>query len=200
MPESAPESAAGSTPEGASSPMRFLRAAGQALLAQPRALAWLAPLAWATLIFWLSSSHGPVEDLPVIAVNSLMWNLAHPVVFGLLAVLVVPVLGRRGLGRARWTAMTGIGALWITAAVTLYGFTDELHQSTVPGRDASLFDVLSDGVGAACALALVVYLGREDASRTGFGRRLLVGALLSLAAAALATAWDVRHGEGLWPF
>lgn len=187
-------------PEPSSSGLRALRAVGQGLLAQPRALAWLAPVAWAALIFWISSSEGPVEDLPVLPLNGLLWNLAHPFVFGVLALLVVPLMPRRPLGELRWTAMTGIGALWTTALVVLYGFTDELHQSTVPGRDASLFDVLSDGVGAVAVLGVVLYLGRPDADARGLRRRLALAFAVSLAAAGLATGWDVRHGEGLWPF
>ncbi len=31
---------------------------------------------------------------------------------------------------------------------TLYGLSDEIHQSFVPGRDADLGDVMADGVGS----------------------------------------------------
>lgn len=34
-----------------------------------------------------------------------------------------------------------------------YGLLDELHQSYVPGRDPSLYDVLADVLGAALALS-----------------------------------------------
>ncbi|MEW6330042.1 MAG: VanZ family protein [Pseudomonadota bacterium] len=37
--------------------------------------------------------------------------------------------------------------LLLTILVTAYGVTDEYHQSFVPGRDASLLDVLADGTG-----------------------------------------------------
>ena len=37
----------------------------------------------------------------------------------------------------------------IAAVVGLcYGISDEVHQSFVPGREASVFDVLADGVGS----------------------------------------------------
>ncbi len=179
---------------------RYLRSAGQALLAQPRWLAWLAPLAWAAMLFLLSTFSGPVDDRPVFPMQGFIWNFAHPVLFGLLALLVIPVAPRRALGQHQWTAMTGIGALWTVLLVTLYGFTDELHQSTVPGRDASLLDVCSDGVGAAAVVAVVLYLGRPDANSRGLWIRFLGGLGACIAVAGLATGWDVLHGEGLWPF
>jgi len=179
---------------------RCLRAAGEVLLAQPRFLAWLAPVAWAFLIFRLSSSDGALEDLPVLPFQGFIWNFAHTLVFGLLALLVVPVAPRRTSAGRRWTALTGVGALWTVLLVTLYGFTDELHQSTVPGRDASLFDVLSDGVGAASVMVIVLYLGRPGRGPGGLRARLLGAAAACAAAAGLATGWDVLRGEGLWPF
>ncbi|MCD6320476.1 MAG: VanZ family protein [Candidatus Desulfofervidaceae bacterium] len=38
--------------------------------------------------------------------------------------------------------------LWLTVLLcALYGISDELHQSFIPGRDASGYDVLADGIG-----------------------------------------------------
>lgn len=179
---------------------RGLRAAGEVLLAQPRLLAWLAPVAWAFVIFRLSSSDGALEDLPVLPFQGFIWNFAHTVVFGLLALLLVPVAPRRSIAGRPWTALTGVGALWTVLLVTLYGFTDELHQSTVPGRDASLLDVLSDGVGAASVMVVVLYLGRQQTRPGGLRARFLGAAVACAAAAGVATAWDVLMGEGLWPF
>lgn len=48
--------------------------------------------------------------------------------------------------------MRSFGAWGITTA---YGVVDELHQSYVPGRDCSLFDLVSDGAGAALAVVLL---------------------------------------------
>lgn len=181
--------------------LRAFRAIGRGLLAPPRAVSGLFPLAWAVSIFVLSSDTQDVGVLFSESVDAFIGNLVHPFAFGVLALLLVPLFprGRGPLGKA-WTAMGSVGALWAVTLVALYGFTDELHQSTVPGRDASLFDLLSDGVGAASVVAVVLYLGRESATKIGLRVRLGAAFLASCAAAGVATAWDLSVGEGPWPF
>ena len=49
----------------------------------------------------------------------------------------------------------------ILLAVAAYGATDELHQSFVPGRDASLLDIGSDALGGVFGL-----MAAEVASRS----------------------------------
>ncbi|MDB6168519.1 MAG: VanZ family protein [Verrucomicrobia bacterium] len=70
-------------------------------------------------------------------------KVVHFLVFGLLASLVCR------LGRG-WRA-----AAWAVLAVSLFGISDEWHQSFVPGRDCSAMDWLADTLGA--ALAVTVY-------------------------------------------
>ena len=181
--------------------VRAFRTVGRALLRQPRLLAWVTPVVWAALIFQLSSLEPGTAPLAFDTLGGLVTNLAHPAIFGILALLLVPVLGRvRGEDGRRWTSMTPESALWIVALVTLYGFTDELHQSTVEGRDASLLDVLSDFTGALAVVLVVRFIGRGDASDRGLRRALLVALLASLAAAGLSTIWDDFIGDSPWPF
>jgi VanZ family protein len=45
--------------------------------------------------------------------------------------------------------------IYAAVAVVLWGISDEFHQSFVPGRNASAWDVLADAVGFAIAVALV---------------------------------------------
>jgi len=69
---------------------------------------------------------------------------AHAVGYGLLALMY-----RRGLRPDKevfWRA-------WVLAVG--YSFTDEFHQSMVPGRHASLIDIGIDAFGSALALVLV---------------------------------------------
>ena len=80
------------------------------------------------LIFFLSSLPGGTVGIPS------PWDkLAHALEYGLLGFLLA-----RGLGR--WE-----GAV---ALAVLYGLSDELHQSLVPGREAAAGDLLADAVGA----------------------------------------------------
>jgi len=44
---------------------------------------------------------------------------------------------------------------------TLYGVTDEYHQSFIPGRDSSVWDVAADATGAATVAALLALRRRR---------------------------------------
>ena len=179
------------------------RGVGAALVSQPRFLSWLPPLAWAALIFLLSEFPPSLDGASVFALGGFTTNLGHPFAFGILALLLVPVVGRargRWDGRSRWTALSSVGALWITVIASLYGFVDEMHQSMVPGRDASLLDALSDATGAFFVVQVVLYLGRETATSRGLLRWLGAGFVGSCAAAGLATWYSHSIGAGPWPF
>jgi VanZ family protein len=103
--------------------------------------AWLPVIAWAGLIFTLSS-------IPDLGTGLGGWDfvlrkLAHAAEFALLGLLLL-----RALEHA-WAAF------WLGVA---YAVTDEIHQAFVPGRLGSPLDVAIDavgvGVGVAVALAL----------------------------------------------
>ena len=108
------------------------------------------------LLFYLSS-------LRVIPVRKEVWDKAlHFVAYGALAVLWVRALhgGLRPL-RPRPT----IVAVFLTI---LYGASDELHQFFVPGRDASVLDVLADALGALSAAGVLGFvLSRWSARAVG---------------------------------
>lgn len=96
----------------------------------------LLTVGWMLLIFVLSSQ----SSLPVVRVFSGADLLAHAAVYGILCMfLALSFVPPRV---ATWNRV-----LLLTVLVTAYGVTDEYHQSFVPGRDASLGDVLADGAG-----------------------------------------------------
>ena len=77
----------------------------------------------------------------------------------------------RGFAHGRWAGVTTKAAAlaWLTAAA--YGFSDEFHQSFVPGRDSSVADWVADAGGAAAGIAIALawrrrlHRGRDAGSR-----------------------------------
>jgi VanZ family protein len=89
-------------------------------------------------VFAVSSraSWGRVSDIPD-------W-MTHGAGYAVLAVLACRALAG-GLGDPVTPRVAAIAVI----IATLYGVTDELHQSFVPGRVADAWDLLKDLVGAA---------------------------------------------------
>jgi VanZ family protein len=98
---------------------------------------WLPVVAWAAVIFALSS-------VPDLGTGLGGWDLvlrkiAHAAEYAVLGALLVRATRRTGLAFA-------LG--------TLYAVSDELHQSFVPGRLGWPIDVAIDAVGVAVGIAL----------------------------------------------
>jgi len=96
------------------------------------------------LIYWLSDQ----SQLPVPFVFDMQDKLIHAVAYAMMALLF-------------WQAWRGrLPGLWLAVFAvvfcSLFGVTDEWHQSFVPGRDASFFDWLADTLGA-FLLTIAVY-------------------------------------------
>jgi VanZ family protein len=87
--------------------------------------------------------------------------VVHIIEYAVLALLVA-----RAIFISRWRPSTG-AAIFVTAIlVTLYGISDEIHQAFVPGRNASLWDVLADGMGGVGGvLFYITWIGRRDRKR-----------------------------------
>jgi VanZ family protein len=102
--------------------------------------AWLPVVAWAALIFTLSS-------VPDLGTGLGGWDLvlrkaAHAAEYAVLGALLL-----RALGRELPAVAIGIA----------YAATDEVHQAFVPGRQGAVLDVLVDAMGV---LLGVYVLGR----------------------------------------
>lgn len=104
----------------------------------------LPALAWAGVIFGLSSMTSPPAPASFDAFSA----LAHVFVYAVLALLLIVWAVRAFPSRPAAALMS---AVWLTAV--LYGISDEWHQSFVPGRHATAVDVGFDAVGAALGLA-----------------------------------------------
>jgi len=99
--------------------------------------AWLPVLAWAAVIFALSS-------IPSLGTGLGTWDLvvrklAHAAEYAVLGALLVRALRR---------------PLPAFALGVLYAVTDEIHQTFVAGRQGAPLDVLVDAVGVAAGVAV----------------------------------------------
>ena len=99
-------------------------------------LSLLLAIGWMATIFFLS--HQP--SLPAPSLFEHQDKLFHGGAYGLLGLLLALALHEPG--------RPGRTLLLVWLLGTLYGLTDEYHQSFIPGRDADLLDVLADSAGA----------------------------------------------------
>ncbi|MEI7703912.1 MAG: VanZ family protein [Deltaproteobacteria bacterium] len=111
-----------------------------------RLLAFFPALVYAGVIFALSDQSHPLAFLPTDWLSQ--DKLLHAIEYAGFAVLLF--FGLRLGGRSiRTAALVAIGL------ASLYGATDEIHQSFVPGRDASVLDWVADTAGAVLGAVVV---------------------------------------------
>lgn len=158
-----------------------LAALGGALLRWPRAASWALCSGWYGAIWALSEQPGRAE--PGHGFVSVLSNGAHGPLFGLLACWLALLVPRR----AGWPVLSAAVRGALLLGIAALGTLDELHQSFTPRRDFSLLDVLTDVAGAAAALEIVAFLGRERPPPRGLALRLGLAAAISLACGALAS-------------
>jgi VanZ family protein len=108
--------------------------------------AWAPALAYMALIFVLSSVHLQVEvidDLPF--KDKLVHTLEYAVLGGLCA----------HASQRTWPLHAPLRAALVGAFLAVaFGVSDEVHQSFVPGRNADLWDIVADTLGASLGAAL----------------------------------------------
>jgi VanZ family protein len=94
------------------------------------------------LTLYVVSSRSTLPTLP--------WDpsdkLLHFGAYSVLSLLVV-----WAVTRGRWHRTTGRVVLLATLVSAIYGFTDEVHQLFVPGRQFSLADLAADVLGGMTA-------------------------------------------------
>jgi VanZ family protein len=102
---------------------------------------WLPVLAVAALIFILSS----FEQLPS-PPSGITDKHEHFSIYFLLGLTLVRAFAGGRLSNITWSV-----ALVSALTVVAYGASDEFHQSFVPGRDCSVYDLMADAIGGAAA-------------------------------------------------
>ena len=98
---------------------------------------WVPVVAWAALIFGLSSVSDLGTGLGIW--DLLLRKIAHMTEYAILAALLVRALRQPG-----WAVALGIA----------YSISDEVHQSFISGRHGSPVDVVIDAIGVVVGAVL----------------------------------------------
>ena len=114
-----------------------------------RYLRWLPATVWALAIFGFSAIPGSAIPSAV----SVFSPIAHFTEYAVLASLLV-----FGAGHRRLTVSL---ALLVLLACSVYGASDEFHQSFVPGRTPDPVDWATDTAGAGLAIGAVLAVRRR---------------------------------------
>jgi VanZ family protein len=107
-----------------------------------------------TAIFIASS----IPDVPPLP-GGISDKQGHSFGYAILGAVVL-----RALAGGRMRGVTWRTALGTVLLATLYGVSDEIHQSFVPNRTPDVYDVLADATGAAAATTAGVALATLRAS------------------------------------
>lgn len=139
----------------------------------PRLVAlWFPPVLWMAAILWFSSGDFSADQTGSFLLPVLRWlapwatdaqlqvahrgirHAAHPVEYGILAALWLRALIPSTALRA-----PAAGGLAVAVAVA-WACVDEWHQSTIPSRTGSGWDVLLDAAGAIIATLVILTVRR----------------------------------------
>jgi VanZ family protein len=104
---------------------------------------WLPVVAYASLIFYLSSLPHPEENLPKFLFEKIGDKLLHLIEYAVLAILCY-----RAFRRAAGPRVAQQAVVFAFLAASFYGMTDEIHQAFVPLRESSWLDWIADTAGA----------------------------------------------------
>ena len=121
------------------------------IMKKTQLLNWVPALVVMGVIFWFSAQSG--EELPVFSwADKIVKKSGHVIGYALLAFWYWYALGLQS--NRRWLA-------WLLAV--LYAATDEYHQSFVPYRGPSIWDVLIfDNLGALLSFWLTnIYINKQ---------------------------------------
>src|SRR5262245_36462838 len=113
-----------------------------------------------TVIFIASS----IPDVPPLP-GGMSDTSGHSLGYAILGALLL-----RALAGGRMRGVTWRTALATVVLATLYGVSDEFHQSFVPHRTPDVYDVLADAIGAAAATTAAAALATLRASSANPGR------------------------------
>ncbi|MBS1152647.1 MAG: hypothetical protein H6Q89_4345 [Myxococcaceae bacterium] len=108
-------------------------------------------LGYAGLIFFLSAQSSFPVPKGIWTADKLLHGIEYAILAFLIARAAVDPGEPKGSGAAVLAAI----------AASLYGVSDELHQSFVPGRSPDVYDALADAVGSGLGAAAFTFHRRR---------------------------------------
>jgi VanZ family protein len=115
------------------------------------------PAVAVALAIWMLSSQSTLPQPKGI----LGWDkFQHLAAYGVLAAAIGLWVSSR-----QWKSR---GLLWfalVAAIASIYGVTDEIHQSFVPGRNCNVWDWIADTLGALLGTGAIFFVFRLGAAR-----------------------------------
>jgi VanZ family protein len=126
---------------------------------------WLPLIAYCVFIYF-QSSYPPPEELPSFQFSDKMLHFAAYAVMGVLFYRAYHTLPIKK--EVQWIVLLSM------ISASLYGVSDEIHQSIVPERDGSFMDVIADVLGAVCGVYLYhrwMMAGDKRRQNVEFGSR-----------------------------
>jgi len=104
---------------------------------------WLPLIAYCVFIY-IQSSYPSPENLPSFPFSDKMLHFAAYAVMGVLFYRAYRTLPFKN--SFQWIVLLSM------VSASLYGVSDEIHQTFVPYRDGSFLDVIADVLGAICGV------------------------------------------------
>jgi len=103
------------------------------------------------MIFYLSNQPGDFVQLPqFMGVDKLLHGIAYSILAASFLYCLQPFINLSNRAAA---------GIIVVLFCVLFGISDEYHQSFIPGRFVSVWDVAADGIGALLVVGL--WYGRE---------------------------------------
>lgn len=114
---------------------------------------WFPLALYAILIFWSSSLEQPIFIKPELKHSDKVVHFIEYAVFGFLLIRAI---------RNSDEKISRKAAILLTFILgSFYGFTDELHQSVVPGRYACVYDFIFDSLGTFAGAVVFTMRNKE---------------------------------------